>query len=135
MSASTIDILQEAVRLCDDARSEVQCRNAVSRTYYGLYHTVLEFAENNYTPPPSAVGGSTHSKLSDMLADDYCKDPKRRLKIRKIGISLRNLHQRRCDADYHLHLSFTPDDVLAHKLACLDRVSEVGALTVAEPAA
>lgn len=134
MSVNLNEIQQEAVRLCEEADTEIKYRNAISRVYYSLYHYAYDFAENNYTPPPSAIPGPSHAKLRELLSQDLGKDMDRRRMIRKLGISLRTLHERRCDADYQLNSGFCAEDVEDHKLRCLARIDDIQQLILA-PAA
>lgn len=134
MSVDLQEVENEAVRLCDEADSEIKYRNAISRMYYSLFHATLSFAETEFTPPPSTFRGSTHAKLAGMLQQSFNKDLPRRIKLRKLGVSLAALHQTRCDADYQLGKNLTIADMESHKLSCLARIKDIENLQIA-PAA
>lgn len=134
MSVNLDEIGQEAVRLCEEADSEIKYRNAISRMYYNLFHATLAFAENEFTPPPSTFRGSTHAKLAGMLSQSFEKDLPRRIKLRKLGVSLTVLHQTRCDADYQLDKTLTSADMDSHRRSCLARIQDIQNLSIA-PAA
>ncbi len=96
-----------AVQLCTSSCSEVDVRNAASRSYYGLYHFALRYVDKMAAVSPACLAGPTHSKLSQFFSS-YSSPPREKaMKVKRVGILLRKCHKARCDADYELSTDFT----------------------------
>lgn len=82
---------------------EVSYRNIISRSYYGLYHCALAYADTLLTPPLSACAGPSHKKLSDFYKNYLdSKDKEKMIALKKIGINLLALHAERVKSDYKI---------------------------------
>lgn len=90
--------------------SEIKCRSAVSRAYYGVYHAALEYADSLGDIPVSACGGSTHKKLWAFYKENLDSDRDLRMKLRKVGYVLKQLHELRVTADYRLQETISIED-------------------------
>lgn len=83
-------------------------RNAVSRSYYSMYHSALRLLAGNRLPSTDENGRKittgTHKRLSDYLCSgDAAKAMESDEKtLEKIGMKLRASHITRCEADYDL---------------------------------
>lgn len=100
--------------------SETALRSSMSRAYYGLFHVATEYAELVGEPPPSALAGTTHSKLGVFYQANKAVDKALQLKMKQVGWALKSLHELRCKADYHI-----VDDVSKHDAEdCLARCVE-----------
>lgn len=101
MPVNSYSFIEEAERtLSSGSSEEITFRNVVSRSYYGVYHCALMYADTINVPPLSACGGSSHKKISDFYKDFISKDRNETLKFRKIGIKLLQLHGQRIKSDY-----------------------------------
>ena len=105
--------------------TEISYRCAISRSYYGAYHSALNFADSISTPLVSATGGPTHRKLSLYFEDSFHSDKSLRLRFRKLGYCLKQLHDLRCKADYNLNDAITSADAASHIERCKLRIQEV----------
>ncbi|MDB2331390.1 HEPN domain-containing protein [Alteromonas sp.] len=79
--------------------TEIGFRNAVSRSYYSIYHTVLSLVEQQI---PNYAGGGTHSSLIKYLEDPSCPERFDKRQLRRLSYILRQQRDLRCDADYEL---------------------------------
>lgn len=104
---------------------EINYRCAISRSYYGVYHAALDFADTISVPPLSSMGGSSHRKLSSYFEGNYHESKELRLKYRKLGYCLKQLHDMRCRADYELSGPITRADAEIHIERCDLRISEI----------
>lgn len=128
MAVELSEYFDEAVSLFETARTEVQFRNAISRGYYGVYYMALQVADRGAVIPLGSLSGSTHKKLSDFFGENLNANKDLRLKMRSIGIRLRNLHATRCKADYWLDDVISGVDAEAHFKLCnavIERVNSV----------
>lgn len=91
--------------------SEFSLRNGVSRSYYGVYHLALAYADLVSVPPVSDCGGPTHRKLSKFFEGSLNADPELRRRLRRLGYCLKQLHDNRVLSDYHL------DECISYSLA------------------
>jgi uncharacterized protein (UPF0332 family) len=103
--------------------TEAALRSSMSRSYYGLYHAALLFADSVSVPPVSATGGSVHSKLGAYYQSNV--DKAVRLQMRKVGYSLKALHELRCKADYHLSANVDQLEADTVYQRCLDIIGVV----------
>ncbi|UUJ42380.1 hypothetical protein L1A22_08805 [Pseudomonas extremaustralis] len=110
---------------------EISYRCAISRSYYGVYHAALNFADTVSVPPLSSMGGSSHRKLSSYFEGSFHEDKDLRLKYRKLGYSLKQLHDMRCRADYELGGPISRADAEIHIERCDLRISEIEGLSKA----
>lgn len=110
---------------------EISYRCAISRSYYGVYHAALDFADTVSVPPLSCVGGSSHRKLSSYFEGSFHEDKDLRLKYRKLGYCLKQLHDMRCRADYELDGPITRADAEIHIERCELRINEIESLSKA----
>ncbi|QEY25786.1 hypothetical protein [Neisseria zalophi] len=98
--------------------SEVGNRNAVSRIYYGVYHTGLQLAFDclgfTYT-----TGVSVHKQLIDFFKHQNEKD----LKI--IGRQMEKLRNARNEADYSLDTCVSPEDAKLDLILALQTISQI----------
>ena len=90
--------------------SEIKLRCAISRAYYGTYHLALSYADTIALPAISDCAGPTHRKLSAFFEGSMDKDRAVRLRLKKIGYVLKQLHESRVTADYRLDESVSQED-------------------------
>ncbi|EIC83972.1 bacteriophage protein [Serratia sp. M24T3] len=91
-----------------EVQGEPWTRNAISRSYYAMYHSTLRLLAGKPLPASSSDGTKfnpgTHRRLSDWL----CSGDAAKLlnvdeaMIAKIGMKLRASHSSRCESDYDL---------------------------------
>lgn len=103
---------------------EVCIRNAMSRSYYGLYHIALRYADAAHVPPVSDWAGKTHEKLAAFYEGSFHANKEHRLKLRGIGYALKQSHRARCRADYHLDLAVDQLSAESQAISC-ERKSEL----------
>lgn len=116
-----MDYAAEAIKVTD---CEFSRRNSMSRSYYSVYHAALTYADTVSLPPVSSYSGPTHRKLSKYFEDNMNSDKPFRLKLRRLGYQLKQLHQRRCDADYELDETITFQSAQDHLTRCQKRLEE-----------
>jgi uncharacterized protein (UPF0332 family) len=80
--------------------SEINNRNAISRSYYTAYHSCLEV----YKPNLTTIHGGVHSQLIESLEKSTDQND------RKIGFILKDIRNRRSIADYFLNDEVTESD-------------------------
>ncbi len=83
--------------------TEIGYRNCISRSYYGMYHTVLNVL--CYMPNPENF--SVHQALFRYLASPAPEEKHDKIVLRKISYILKQAKESRCLADYEL----TIDDI------------------------
>ncbi|MGL4674970.1 MAG: hypothetical protein ACRCXK_08930 [Wohlfahrtiimonas sp.] len=101
MSINCKDFLCSAEKCLEESKDEVDYRNAISRSYYSIYHRV----EPLVSPPVN-----TKTKLSKQadLVEYLCDKDKTKNEaidsdlLRTLGLMLENAKKRRVDADYKL---------------------------------
>ncbi|GGU68422.1 hypothetical protein GCM10009504_26960 [Pseudomonas laurentiana] len=103
---------------------EFSRRNSMSRSYYAVYHAALEYGDSVSVPPVSDFSGPTHRKLSKFFEDNMQADKPLRLKLRRLGYSLKQLHQGRCDADYEIDETISQLTARDHLARCESRLKE-----------
>lgn len=113
---------------------EFSLRNGVSRGYYSVYHLALEYADTIAVPPVSDHKGPTHRKLSEFFENSFHPDISIRRTRRRLGYSLKQLHDSRVVADYHLDESVTLGKAQEHLTRCDLRLKDFQALLAAAAA-
>ncbi|MBZ3661950.1 hypothetical protein [Pseudomonas monteilii] len=134
MSISYKEFLEFAERVVKEADSEFSLRNGVSRGYYGVYHLALGYADSISLPPVSDYAGPTHRKLSQFFEQSMNADMQMRRTLRRLGYSLKQLHDSRVDADYHLNETVTLKTAQDHLTRCALRVKDFNELINAKAA-
>ncbi len=123
------DIAKEAARILHECNGEeVRYRVSMSKAYYALYHAALSYADSVSLPPVSDTSGPTHKKLRAFYCDDLAVDKAVRMKHRKIGWSLKALHEIRCNADYGLDLDIPYSDAEVQLMRVVETISVVEGL-------
>lgn len=104
MSINPEDFLRSAESIADIENSEIYARNAVSRSYYSMYHKILSILDRE---PPRQKGKGCHANLIDYLKNNgeglECFESK---SLVRLSYMLRQQKERRVDADYKLYLNF-----------------------------
>jgi len=114
--------------------SEIVCRISVSRAYYGAYHAALGYADSISIPPVSDTGGKTHEKLRLYYQGNLHPDNALRMKHRKVGYCLKQIHDNRVLADYRLKLTVDKSMAELQLRQCDVVVESVNALSSAKVA-
>ncbi|EGV36034.1 hypothetical protein [Neisseria weaveri] len=98
--------------------NEIGNRNAVSRMYYGVYHTGLQFAFNclgfTYTS-----GYSMHKQLIDFFKQQNRRD------LKVIGRQMEKLRNARNEADYTLETYVSPEDAKLDLRMAFQTISQI----------
>lgn len=82
---------------------EIRDRTAISRAYYGAFHTALSYATQNKAPPSRLAKGGAHEHLFDRLEQVADKLPSNEARFLRAGIeNLRKLKDWRTEADYRI---------------------------------
>jgi hypothetical protein len=118
MSVLYRDFLNEAKDfLSASACAEIRVRSCISRGYYALFHSAKEHADGIHLPPISSLSGPTHKNLRAFYIDTLYPDKALQSKMKRVGYSLKVLHETRCKADYDLisHLSSMDADVFLQR--------------------
>ena len=104
MPISPEDFLHSAEPIASIEHTEVYVRNAVSRSYYSMYHKVLSILDSE---PPRQKGKGCHANLIDYLKS-HGKGLERfeSKSLVRLSYMLRQQKERRVDADYKLYLYF-----------------------------
>lgn len=98
-----LDLARESLQ----HNGEQWTRNAISRSYYGMYHAALRVT-NKLTPTHDTDGeklsGGTHMRLYTAFCSGHAAEVNDVDvdKVRKIGVKLKMLHAQRVNADYKL---------------------------------
>ncbi|EHD22070.1 MULTISPECIES: bacteriophage protein [Brenneria] len=109
-------------------------RNAISRSYYFMFHSVKSIIIDK-APDRDKAGNrlpfGEHKRLSEYLcsgdaAEDYSLDGPT---AEKIGMKLRSAHQKRCDADYALEKKINRIDALKMVVAAEEVARDVDSLS------
>lgn len=118
MSVTCTDVINGAKALEKSSVKEIEIRNAISRTYYGYFHSASEYMNCTREIPVSDLSGSTHQKLSNLFKNDAAKPTeKKRCQIR-IGLYLEKCCKRRCEADYDLERTVESELLELQALEC-----------------
>lgn len=127
MAVSTDDFInfaRDSISNCSTSSSvEIDLRNAVSRAYYGLYHAALVYANTVSVIPVGDYLGSTHKKLSDFFQQCSHSDAELKRLHKRVGYSLKQLHAKRCSADYEIYDEFPYSDAVAHLKRCEEQLA------------
>ena len=118
MSVVYRDFLSEAKDfLSASPISEMRVRSCISRGYYALYHSALSHANGIHVPPISSHSGPVHKNLRAFYIDNLYSDKALQSKMKRVGYSLKVLHESRCKADYDLvsHLSSMEGDAFVQR--------------------
>lgn len=134
MAVSYKDFLGDAKDFLSNGASEIRFRNSVSRAYYSLYHVSLQHADEVKLPPVSSQSGPTHQNLRAYYMDGLYSDKALQNKMKRVGYTLKVLHESRCKADYHLGATVTALDADAHLKRCESMISLVEELRAARAA-
>ncbi|HEE9994253.1 TPA: hypothetical protein R8G53_005329 [Citrobacter braakii] len=110
MPIDSIDFVTIAQDNLDRDSGEIGCRTAVSRAYYGMYHSCLELTGPvpRQHPLNGVFKGGSHSRLAQYMTE--CAElisQVNNMEIRKLGVKLKMYHKYRCDADYELNKTVT----------------------------
>ncbi|MEX6095799.1 hypothetical protein ACMFGU_18270 [Morganella morganii] len=91
---------------CMKLGTEIGYRNAIGRSYYGLYHEVCAAMKN--CPPTS------HQGVAEYLQHNAWKgnEPYSKSDLRVLGIVLQQQHSKRKWSDYDLVRNITENDAL-----------------------
>ncbi|MHB8741699.1 MAG: HEPN domain-containing protein [Sulfuricaulis sp.] len=109
MSVSSVDFLRTAENLLK-LTSEIDHRNSASRAYYSVFHHCGPLANDLGTATTSKSG--MHNSFIDQFTTST------NLKAKSIGYLLRQCHDLRIVADYHIDSEFSHSDAeTAVKLA------------------
>lgn len=100
---SFFDLAKESLQ----RNGELWTRNAISRAYYGMYHSALRITDNlvpSYDSEGERLPGGTHKRLyTAFCSGDAAEIKKVEIdKVKKIGVKLKMLHAQRVNADYNL---------------------------------
>lgn len=129
-----MDMIAIAQQLIASKGEEAAWRSSMSRAYYGFFHVATEYAELVGDPPPSALGGTTHSKLGVFYQENKTSEKSLQLKMKQIGWSLRALHELRCKADYHIGEQVSQHDAEDCLARCISKINLVEELLIARAA-
>jgi uncharacterized protein (UPF0332 family) len=131
---SSLFVEEAAEYLAAGSDSEIKFRCSISRAYYGLYHTGLEYADTISTPPVSDTAGPSHRKLSAFFENNLDSDMGLRLSHRRLGYSMKQLHEQRISADYKLDHVITREVAESHLVRCNSMIQLVDTLKAAKAA-
>lgn len=98
-----LDLARESLQ----HNGEQWTRNAISRSYYGMYHAALRVT-NKLTPTHDTDGEKLPGGAHMRLYTAFCSGEAAEIndvdvdKVRKIGVKLKMLHAQRVNADYKL---------------------------------
>ena len=90
-----------------EKNGELLTRNAISRAYYGMYHSALRMTDN-LTPTHNADGdkifGGTHMRFYTACCNGEAAVVKNLdvPQVIKVGVKLKMLHAQRVTSDYRL---------------------------------
>lgn len=114
--------------------SEIKCRCSISRAYYGLYHLALEYADSVSVPPVSDCSGPVHKNLAAYYQGSYDSDEAIKMKHRRIGYILKQLHENRVKADYKIDKICDKVEAVSHLSRCNQVIQLVVELSAAKAA-
>lgn len=106
-----VEYAESVVARDKSAVSSVELRSAVSRAYYGAYHTCLQFeASLAIVGRESDRPGGVHEKLLQRLGSpDSRLSDAIKLTSRRLSALLRQSREERERADYHLDIEYSFD--------------------------
>lgn len=99
-------------------QDEIGNRNAVSRMYYGVYHTGLLYARSSL-----GFKYQTGSSLHKQLIDFFKNQNQKNLKV--IGRQMEKLRNARNEADYTLTTYVSPDDARLDLRLALQTLTQI----------
>jgi uncharacterized protein (UPF0332 family) len=119
------DFLDSANRYLDEG-DEVGYRNAISRSYYAMYHKVLSIITLEV---PNYSGGGVHSSLISYLGHSAIGEPYDTKDLKKLSYMLKASRDLRCIADYEIErheVSRTmAEDALLRAKKLIERCTEL----------
>jgi ABC-type phosphate transport system auxiliary subunit len=112
MAVTSNDFLQLVKQTLPQACSEIDYRNIISRSYYGMYHGTLEMLT---TQPVPIKGAGCHKSLSEYLASYDAKtcEPYDIKELRRLKTFLEINKTKRVKADYELDAEIIQNDAVA----------------------
>lgn len=127
MAINCQDLVDVARRL-KDAGGEPNDRSAVSRFFYGAFHSCGRWLQS--LPGMASAGGvegGVHQALINSMrqVDRQCSDDQRR-RGRRLAILVGSLRERRVVADYKLDEQLLPGEVAAQDSATVTVFEECG---------
>lgn len=134
MAVGYKDFLTDAKEFLVGASGEIRFRNSMSRAYYALYHIAVEHADEIHLPAVSSLAGPVHKNLRAFYMDGLYSDKVLQSKMKRVGYSLKVLHEGRCKADYELGESVAAIDADLHYQRCEANVRLVEELRAARAA-
>jgi len=112
------------VLLASDKQTEMDRRNAVSRSYYSAYHEALAVVAVLKWPDPNQhLGMGAHERLVEMI-----KSRSELSRSKVLGIMLNGLKLNRHKADYKLECTVGAAEVAAHLEATKKFIGEFRSL-------
>lgn len=108
----TCDFYKFAIDLYDEKKPSVDgatIRTCMSRLYYAVYHTVLDWLVTHKLKVLSQFNCGSHEKLQFALKQ-ISRETKN-LRFNQLALKLHNLHNKRCLADYKMQHSATVQQV------------------------
>jgi uncharacterized protein (UPF0332 family) len=111
MSVNYTDFLESAKAL-EAGASEIDIRNAISRSYYSAYHRAYPISILLANGKPDIAGGS-HKQLIQRFKDVENSSPLRR-SAAGIAYTLEILRNERCNADYLIDNNFSTAQFESH---------------------
>ncbi|PMJ92843.1 hypothetical protein [Vibrio sp. 10N.261.55.A7] len=95
------ELVDHADKILNDSSSEVAYRTAVSKSYYAMYHSVLDILENK---PPQYNGQGVHASLISYLASHDVKTSETHdaNTLKSLSYILAQYKSKRALADYQL---------------------------------
>ncbi len=89
------------------APTEIDCRNVISRSYYGMYHGVSEILTDKSARIPS-VG--CYEPLIEYLVSDVAtqNEPYKHEDLKRLKVFLKIYNEKRLTADYDCNYKVTP---------------------------
>lgn len=97
----TSESFLDFAKICCAESSEIGYRNAVSRSYYSMYHKVLSILDNDI---PNYANGGVHSSLLTYLSSSNSESYDTR-ELKKLSYMLKAARDMRGKADYQLDLN------------------------------
>lgn len=128
------DFLGEAKAFLSGASAEIGFRCSMSRAYYSLYHAALQHGDEVKIPPVSSQSGPVHGNLRAFYIDGLYSDKALQSKMKRVGYSLKVLHEGRCKADYELDATVQAIDADVHLQRCEANIKLVEELRAARAA-
>jgi uncharacterized protein (UPF0332 family) len=125
MSVTATDFLNSAKALLSVQATEIDFRNALSRTYYSIFHLTKPVAEHLPHLPQTTQG--SHDAIISRFTRYPSTDPHWRL-ARSIGVIMEQMKTRRRKADYQIDLTMVQKDAelqLQEAQKVTDRITQL----------